>query len=248
MFGKKGTGKQETQTELKLCESLTNVYRTELKRKVGASKNLLQAISQSKEGERTSRSLIMALEGADMTEPVSFEDQFKLPDLVSTEGGDQVSEHEKELLKPPQWPVNKPRKYIHTHFDKEKIKLGAALQREEQRKWAEDALQSKENIKDDEGIEEDTHKEQMKKERAERYAQRVRERKEEEEDETEKIENITESGMQLKGEGKAKETKKPHGSKRKVETMQQEVDEEEEEYEERPEESSRKRRSGCINP
>ena len=145
------------------------MYRTEPKGKVGASKSLLQAISQSKEGERTSRSLIMALEGADTTEAVSFEDQFKLPDLVSMEGGDRVSKHEKELLKPPQQPVSKPQKYICMHFNKEKIKLGAALQREEQRKWAEDVLQSKENIEDDEGIEEDTRKEQMKKERAERY-------------------------------------------------------------------------------
>ena len=74
--------------------------RTELKGKVGASKSLLQAISQLKEGERTSRSLIMALAGADTTEVVSFEDRFKLPDLVSMEGGDRVLKHEKELLKP----------------------------------------------------------------------------------------------------------------------------------------------------
>ena len=78
-----------------------------------------------------------------MTEAVSFEEQFKLPDLVSKEGGERTSKHEKELLKPVQWPVSKLQKYIHTHFDKEKIKLGAVLQREEQRKRAKDALQSK---------------------------------------------------------------------------------------------------------
>ena len=85
------------QNKLKLCQSLTKVYRTEPKGKVGASKSLLQAVSQLKEGERTSRSLITALKGADMTEAISFEEQFKLPDLVSMEGGDQISKHEKEL-------------------------------------------------------------------------------------------------------------------------------------------------------
>ena len=218
------------------------MYRTEPREKVGVSKSLLQALSQSKEGERTSRSLITALEGTDMTETVSFEDQFKLPDLVLTDGGDRVSKQENELLKPPQWTVSKPWKYIRTHFDKEKIKLGAALQREEQRKWAEDVLQLKGNIEDEEEVEGDTRKEQMKKEWAERYARRMREREEEEEEKTEKIEDITEGRTQSKGDSKAKETKKPHGGKRKVEVMQQEVDEEEEEYDERPEESSRKRR------
>ena len=107
---------------------------------------------------------------------------------------------------------------------------------------------SQKRIEDEEGIEEDTHKEQMKKEWAERYARRVRERKEEEQDETEKIGIITKSGTQSKGEDKIKETKKSHGGKRKAETRQQEVDEEEEEFEEKQEESSRKRRLGCINP
>ena len=223
------------------------MYRTELKEKVDISKSLLQAISQLKEGERTSRSLITALEGTHMTEAVLFEDQFKLPDLVSMEGGDQASKQEKELLKPPQQTVSKHQKYIHMHFNKEKIKIGAALQREEQRKWAEDALQLKGNIEEDEEVEGDTCKEQLKKERAERYTQRARER-EEEEEETEKIEDITEGRTQSKGDSKTKETKKPHGGKKKTEVMQQEVDEEEEDYEERAEGSSRKRRIGCINP
>ena len=88
----------------------------------------------------------MALEGTSMGEAASFEDQFKLPDLVSMEGGDQTSQREKELLKPPQRPVSKPRKYIRTHFNKEKIKIGAAIKREEQRKRADDVLQLRGDI------------------------------------------------------------------------------------------------------
>ena len=139
----------------------------EPKEKAGVSKSLLQALSQSKEDEMTSRSLIAALEGTDMGEAVSFEDQFKLSHLVLTEGGDQISQCEKELLKPHQRPVSRPRKYICTHFNKEKIKIGAAIQREEQRKRAEDALQSRGDVEQDltqAEVEENTHKEQLKKE------------------------------------------------------------------------------------
>ena len=143
------------------------MYRTEPKEKAGVSKGLPQALAQSKEDETTSRSLIVALEGTAMAEVAPFKDQFKLPDLVSTEGGDQTSQQEKELLKPPQRPVSKPQKYIRTHFNKEKIKIGAAIQREEQRKRAEDALQLRSDIKQDlmhAEVEENTRKEQLKKE------------------------------------------------------------------------------------
>ena len=78
------------------------MYRTEPREKASVSKSLLQALAQLKEDEMTSRSLITALEGTAMGEAVSFEDQFKLPDLVTTEGGDQTLQQEKELLKPPQ--------------------------------------------------------------------------------------------------------------------------------------------------
>ena len=155
-----------------------------------------------------------------------------------TEGGDQTSQQEKELLKPPQQPVSKPRKYICMHFNKEKIKIGATIQREEQRKRAEDVLQLKGNIKQDltqVEVEENTRKEQLKKERAERYARRAKEREEEEEEEIEKIEDVIKSGMQSKESRKAKEQKKPHGGKGKVEPVQQEIDKEEEEYEEKAE-------------
>ena len=227
------------------------MYRTEPKEKAGVSKSLLQALAQSKEDKTTSRSLIAALEGTATGESVSFEDQFKLPDLVSTEGGEQTLQQEKELLKPLQWPVSRPRKYIRTHFNKEKIKIGAAIQREEQRKRAEDALQLKGDIEDEltqEEVEENIRKEQLKKEQAERYAQRTREKEEEEEEETGKVEDIMESRTQSQGGNKTKESKKPHGSKGKAEAVQEQLDEEEEEYEERVEGSLRKRKIGCINP
>ena len=196
----------------------------------------------------TSRSLIATLEGTAMGEAAFFEDQFKLPDLVLAEGGDQTSQQEKELLKPPQRPVSRPQKYIHMHFNKEKIKIGAAIQREEQRKRAEDALQLRGDIDENltqEEVGENTRKEQLKKERAERYAQRSRER---EKEEMEKIEDIVKSRMQSKGSSKTKESKKPRGNKGKVEAVQEQLNEEEEEYEERAEGALRKRKIGCINP
>ena len=57
-----------------------------------------------------------------------------------------------------------------------------------------------------------------------------------------------ESRTQSKGNSKTKESKKPHGSKGKVEAIQEQPKEEEEEYEERAEEALRKRKIGCINP
>ena len=139
----------------------------EPKEKAGVSKGLLQALSQLKEDEMTSRSLIAALEGTDTGEAVYFKDQFKLPDPVLMEGGDQILQQEKELLKPPQRPVSRPQKYIRMHFNKEKIKIGVAIQREEQRKRAEDALQSKGDVEQDltqAEVKENTRKEQLKKE------------------------------------------------------------------------------------
>ena len=62
------------------------------------------------------------------------------------------------------------------------------------------------------------------------------------------MEAIVESGTQPKGGSKLKEPRKPHGSKGKVEPVQEQLDEEEEEYEERAEGSLRKRKVGCINP
>ena len=57
-----------------------------------------------------------------------------------------------------------------------------------------------------------------------------------------------ESGTQSKGGSKTKESKKPRGSKGKVEVIQEQPKEEEEECEERVEGLLRKRKFGCINP
>ena len=69
---------------------LNKVYRTEPKEQAGVSRCLLQALAESKKDETASRSLVAALEGTAMGESLSFEDHFKLPDLVSTEGGEQM--------------------------------------------------------------------------------------------------------------------------------------------------------------
>ena len=87
-----------------------------------------------------------ALGGKSTTTSTTVEDQFKLPDLVLSEVKEQMSHREQELLKPLQKLVSKPRKYFCTHFSKEQIKLGAALQREQQKQWAEDALQQQGKI------------------------------------------------------------------------------------------------------
>ena len=85
----------------------------------------------------------MALGGRSTVGSAATDDQFKLPDVVLSEAKEQVpSQQEQELLKPLPRPVSKPQKYFCTHYSKEQIKLvGAALQREQQRKKAEDALQ-----------------------------------------------------------------------------------------------------------
>ena len=57
------------------------------------------------------------------------DEQFKLPDLVlpeSTKEGEAELEEERELLKPLLKPAIKPRAYSCAHFNKEKIKIGAA--------------------------------------------------------------------------------------------------------------------------
>ena len=107
------------------------------------------------------------------------DDQFKLPDLVLSEAKKQTSsQQEQELLKPLPRPVSKPWKYFHTHFSKEQIKLGAALQREQQKKKAEDALQQEGELElMQEEIDERMRKEQAKQERVQRYARRMKEKK-----------------------------------------------------------------------
>ena len=79
----------------------------------------------------------------------------------------------------PAKPVSKPRKYFHTHFSKEQIKLGAALQREQQKKKAEEALQQEGEIEPmQEEMDEMLHKEQAKQEQAQRYVGCTKEKEE----------------------------------------------------------------------
>ena len=100
------------------------------------SKSLLDIITSSKDEEQPRESLIAALGGKTAEETVVTDEQFKLPDLALPEGvkeGEEMLKEERELLKPLPKPSIKPRAYSHKRIDKEKIKLGAALQREHQR-------------------------------------------------------------------------------------------------------------------
>ena len=146
------------------------------------SKGLLQALSVSKQGENMSGSLLAAM--GELAKEVSeiVEEQFKLPDLVAPEVQKDISGIEKELFIKLKKTVSKPRQYFRTHFDKQQIKQGAAVQREQQMKKAEEALKSK-DLEEEEAVqeidEEEMWKEQLKKERAERQARRAKEREEE---------------------------------------------------------------------
>ena len=97
----------------------------------GASRSLLDMLAAGKEDEAASDSLIAALGGISTVSLTAADDQFKLPDLVSSEVNEQMSSRQEwELLNPLPRPISKPHKYFCTHFSKEQIKLGAALQRE----------------------------------------------------------------------------------------------------------------------
>ena len=146
--------------------------RANLQEQGGASRSLLDVLAAGKEDEVASDSLMAALGGKSTEHSSAPEDQFKLPDLVSSEVAEQMlSWQEQELLKPLPRPVSKPHKYFCTHFSKEQIKLGAALQREQQKKKAEEALQQGDEVEQiQEELDEMLCKEQSKQERAQRYA------------------------------------------------------------------------------
>ena len=77
-------------------------------------------LAAGKEDEVASDSLIAALGGKSTVDVTATEDQFKLPDLVSSEVKEQMlSQQEQELLKPLPKPVGTPQKYFRTHFSKE---------------------------------------------------------------------------------------------------------------------------------
>ena len=73
----------------------------------------------------------------------NVEDQFKLPDLVASEVQEDTLKKEKEVSIKPKQPVSKPRQYFQMHFDKQRIKQGAAIQRQQQMRKAEEALKLK---------------------------------------------------------------------------------------------------------
>ena len=214
----------------------------EQKERTGMSKGLLQALGGPKQEEKVSGSLLAAMGEPAREVSESVEEQFKLPDLVASKVQEDTSRKEKELFIKPKQPASKPRQYFRTHFDKQQIKQGATIQREQQMKKVEEALKSKDPEEEEamqEIDEEQMRKEQLKKERAERQARRARER-EEEEQQTARVETAV---MGLKGGRKPKKDKKDHGSKRKLE--QAEIEEEDDE--EREGVVAKKVR-GCINP
>ena len=104
------------------------------------SKGLLQALGGSKQGEKVS-GLLLAAMGVCCSE--SVEEQFKLPDLVASEVQEDTSRKEKELFIKLKQPASKPRKYFRSHFDKQQIKQGGTIQREQQMKKVEEELRSK---------------------------------------------------------------------------------------------------------
>ena len=223
----------------------------------GASRSLLDVLAAGKEDEVASDSLMAALGGKSTAHSSAAEDQFKLPDLVSSEVTEQMSSRqEQELLKPLPKPVSKPRKYFHTHFSKEQIKLEAALQREQQKKKAEEALQQEGEIKPtQEEMDEMLCKEQAKQEWAQRYARRMKEKEEQQEGEAGEPGKEGETGEsedlieQTEGSKPSQpRPRNPCGGKKK-EVAQEQAEEEEEEYKERTEEATRKRKIiGCKNP
>ena len=136
-------------------------------------------LAAGKEDEVASDSLIAALGGKSTVDLTAADDQFKLPDLISWEAKEQMSSwQEQELLKPLLRPVSKPCKYFRTHFSKEQIKLGAALQREQHKKKVEDALQQGGEIEPtQEEIDKMMRNKQAKQEWAQRYARCMKEKK-----------------------------------------------------------------------
>ena len=107
----------------------------------GAIKSLLDVLSSSKDEEQPSKSLIAALGGKTTEKQETTDEQFKLPDLVATKEGEEMPKEEWELLKPLLKPSIKLKAYSRKGLNKEKIKLGVAMQREQEKQRAEELLQ-----------------------------------------------------------------------------------------------------------
>ena len=134
------------------------------------------------------------------------------------------------------------------HYDKKQIKLGAAIQREQQRQKVEELLQQGTELElTQEEMEEKTWREDAKQQRVQR---RAKEKEEKEEDETSELKDLVVAAESANPAGssglKETKTKNPWGGKKKQEAIVEEFEEEEEE--EKAEETMRKRKAvGCIN-
>ena len=114
--------------------------------------------------------------------------------------------------------MTKPRTYFCTHYNKRQIKLGAALQREQQKKKAEDMLQQEvEPELTQEEIDEKTRKEEAKQQRVQRYERRMKEKEDQQEDETGELKDLVVTAKNLMGSSRPKEpkTRNPQGGKKR---------------------------------
>ena len=148
--------------------------------------------------------------------------------------------------------------YSHTHYDKAKIKLGLAIQHEQQRQRAEGLLQQDIELElTQEEMENMAQKEDARLRRAEWYERRMREKEEkegkEEEEANDVLEDLVVQGGDVISAGSRRKTetsnpvkpKNPRGKKsRTEETIAEEVEEAEEE--EKLEEVMRKERLGAA--
>ena len=224
------------------------------------SKGLLDIITSSKDESQPSQLLIAVLGGKTREETATTDEHFTLPDLVlpeSTKEREAEVEEERDLLKPLLKPAIKPRAYSHTHFNKEKIKIGAAIQHEQQRQRAQGLLQQGVELElMQEEMEKKARKEDARQRRVEWYERRTREKEEKEEEEANNIlEDLVVQGddvSSVRSSGIMEtfspvKPKNPRGKKsRTEETIAEEVEEDKEE--ERLEEVRRKRKiGGCIN-
>ena len=142
------------------------------------------------------------------------------------------------------------------YFNKEKIKLGAVIQREQQRQKAEGMLQQDIELELMlEEIEDKAQMEEAKQKQAERYERRTREKEEKEEEVGDVLEDLVAPGGDVISAGTSEITetsnpvrpKNPRGKKKTEETVVEVLEEEGEE--EKLEEVTRKRKvGGCINP
>ena len=205
------------------------MYMTAPQEQGSVRRTLLDVLAASKHEETASESLIVALGGKSMIGSVGMDNQFKLPDLVSSEAKDQVPlQQEQELLQPLPKLASKPRTYHHTHYSKEQIKLRAALRREQQRQRAEDMLQQ--GVEPElmqEEMDEKTHKEKAKQQRARRHERRMKEKEDQQEDKAGKLKGLAVMAKQLMGSRpKEPKTRNPRGSQKRQETVAEEFEEE----------------------